>query len=228
MSNEEPRDRGFSPAYRIETERLVARCPLPSDAPALRRALDANDGHLRPWIPFMADERRNLRETAEWLREQRAEFDLDHAYRYALFGAGEAKETKLLGSISLFKRVGPGGREIGYWIDKDAGGRGYATEAASMMVRLAFELDDATEAEPVDRVEIHCNPDNGASWGVAMKLGFHHEATLKRRHRDTEGEIGDTMIWTLFRSEYAGSPASKLEMRAFDVLGEPLRLHHSA
>lgn len=221
MPTEESTISGPGPAYRVETERLVARCWQLSDAPALRRALDENDGHLRPWIPFMADERRNLQETAQWLREQRAEFDLDHAYRYALF---DAAETKLLGSVSLFKRVGPGGREVGYWIDRDAGGRGYATEASSMMVRLAFELDDATEAEPIDRVEIHCSPLNGASWGVAKKLGFRHEATLLRRHVDTEGEIGDTMIWTLFRGDYAGSPATQLEMRAFGPLGEELML----
>lgn len=91
-----------------------------------------------------------------------------------------------------------------------------------MMVRLAFEVDDPTDPDPVDRVEIHCNPANGASWGVAKKLGFHHEATLRDRHVDTEGNVTDTMIWTLFQADYSGSPSASLSMRAFDVLGEPL------
>ena len=47
-------------AYRVETPRLVLRCWSPEDAPELRRALDDSDQHLRPWIPFMKDEPRNL------------------------------------------------------------------------------------------------------------------------------------------------------------------------
>ena len=43
-------------AYRVHTDRLVLRCWSPEDAPALRRALDACDAHLRPMIPFMKDE----------------------------------------------------------------------------------------------------------------------------------------------------------------------------
>jgi RimJ/RimL family protein N-acetyltransferase len=210
----------LGPAYRIESDRLVARCWRLGDAPALRRALEDNAQHLRPWIPFMADEPRSLRETAEWLREQRGEFDQDVAYRYGLFL--RAEETVLVGSVSLFKRVGPGGREVGYWIHKDHTGTGFATEAASMMVRLAFEVDDPVDVDQVDRVEIHCDPNNQASWGVGVKLGFQHEATLKRRFTDTKKNLTDTMIWTLFAADYAESPASHLAMRAFDLLGGEL------
>lgn len=218
MSNETGLPMG--PAYRIESDRLVARCLSPEDAPAMRRAIDENDEHLRPWIPFMSEEPRTLRETAEWLRQQRAEFDQDVAYRYGLFSQDDP--DAIAGSISLFKRVGPRGREIGYWVHKDHRGKGFASEASMMMVRLAFEVDDPADTELVDRVEIHCNPANGASWGVAKKLGFHHEATLKDRHVDTEGAITDTMIWTLFRADYLDSPSASLSLRAFDVLGEPL------
>ena len=208
------------PAYRIETDRLVARCLAPAEAPAMRRAIDENDQHLRPWIPFMSEEPRTLRETAEWLRQQRAEFDQDFAYRYGLFSKEDPEA--LAGTVCLFKRVGPRGREIGYWIHKDHGGQGFASEASMMMVRLAFEVDDPTDTEIVDRVEIHCNPENGASWGVAKKLGFIHEATLRDRHIDTEGDVTDTMIWTLFRPDYPDSPSASLSMRAYDVLGESL------
>lgn len=215
MSNESNLPMG--PAYRIETDRLVARCLSPEEAPAMRRALDENDKYLRPWIPFMSDEPRSLRETAEFLRLQRAEFDQDIAYRYGLFSRDDP--DAIAGSISLFKRVGPRGREIGYWVHKDQGGKGFASEASMMMVRLAFEVDDPTDVDPVDRVEIHCDPANGGSWGVARKLGFQHEATLRDRHVNTVGEVNDTMIWTLFRADYPESPSASLSMRAFDVLG---------
>lgn len=218
MSNETSLPVG--PAYRIETDRLVARCLSPDEAPAMRRAIDENDQHLRPWIPFMSEEPRSLRETAEWLRMQRAEFDQDIAYRYGLFAKDEPEA--IAGTVCLFKRVGPRGREVGYWVHQKHRSKGFASEASMMMVRLAFEVDDPTDSDLVDRVEIHCDPANGPSWGVAKKLGFHHEATLKDRHVDTEGDVSDTMIWTLFRADYPESPSASLSIRAFDVVGEPL------
>ena len=78
-------------AYRVETGQLVLRCWSPEDAPLMRAALDANDDHLRPMIPFMKDEPRTLQQTAQWLRDIRAAFDLDQNYRYAVFDSSEKK-----------------------------------------------------------------------------------------------------------------------------------------
>lgn len=202
-------------AYRVETERLVLRCWSPSDALRLRAAVDANDGHLRPMIPFMKDEPRTLAQTAQWLRGHRAAFDSDSMYRFAVF---DAEEKTLLGENMLIARVGPGGLEIGYWTDKNAIGRGIASEATCAMIRVAFEI------EKVERVEIMCAPENVASAGIPGKLGFTHEATLKRRARDTEGAALDLMVWSLFADDYPTSPAAKVPMRAFDCLGDLIRL----
>ena len=197
-------------AYRVTTERLLLRCWAPEDAVLLRSALDASDQHLRPWIPFMKDEPRTLDETAEWLRGHRAGFDLDQNYRYAVFDrAGRI----LYGENMLLTRVGPGALEIGYWTSQRAVGRGIATEATSAMVRTGFELAGA------ERLEIHCAPDNSASAAIPRKLGFEHEATLRGRAPDTEGNVHVLMIWTLFAGDYPASPAHDLELEAFDCLG---------
>lgn len=198
-----------SVAYRVETKRLLLRCWSPADAPAVRAALDASDTHLRPWIPFMKDEPRTFDQTVQWLRQHRAGFDSDLIYRYGVF----SRDTgELLGENMLIPRVGPGGLEIGYWTHVDRGGRGYATEASSAMVRVAFELAE------VERVEIHCAPDNLASSAIPARLCFRHEATLTDRAPDSEGNIHDLMIWTLFREDYAASPASRLSMCAYNCL----------
>lgn len=202
-------------AYRIETERLVLRCWSPTDAHCLRAAVDANDQHLRPMIPFMKDEPRTLAQTVQWLRGHRAAFDSDQMYRFAVF---DAEEKTLLGENMLIARVGPGGLEIGYWTDKNAVGRGVASEASSAMIRVAFEI------EKVERVEIMCAPENIASACIPAKLGFTHEATLKQRARDTEGGVLDLMVWSLFADDYPMSPAAKMPMQVFDCLGEVIRL----
>lgn len=197
-------------AYRLETERLVLRCWSPEDAPRLRATLDVCDAHLRPMIPFMKDEPRTLQQTAEWLRELRAGFDLGKLYRYAVF---DKDESKLLGENMLLSRVGPGGLEIGYWTHKDAVGKGIANEATCAMIRVAFEI------EKMDRVEIMCAPENAASAAIPARLGFTHEATLKKRAMDSEGVICDLMVWSLFAADYSASPAAKMTMRAFDCMG---------
>jgi RimJ/RimL family protein N-acetyltransferase len=202
-------------AYRVETERLVLRCWSPDDAACLRTALDECDAHLRPTIPFMKDEPRSLKQTAEWLRGIRAAFDLDKMYRYAVF---DTEEKNLLGENMLIKRVGPGGLEIGYWTHKNATGKGFATEASSAMIRLAFEI------EKVDRVEIMCAPENTISARIPVRLGFTHEATLKQRALDSEGNKCDLMVWSLFATDYLSSPAAKFALRTFDCMGNPIKL----
>jgi len=200
-------------AYRVETERLVLRCWSPADAPVLRAALDACDAHLRPMIPFMKDEPRSLQQTAQWLRGHRAAFDLGQMYRYAVF---DAVEQNLLGENMLLARVGPGGLEIGYWTHKDAIGKGFATEASSAMIRVAFEI------EKVKRVEIMCAPENTASASIPARLGFTCEATLKKRALDSEGQTRDLMVWSLFAEDYPSSPAANSIFRAFDCMGEAI------
>lgn len=197
-------------AYRVETERLVLRCWSPADAPLCRRVLDECDAHLRPWIPFMKEEPRSLQQTAQWLRGHRAAFDLDQMYRFAVF---DAAEENLLGENMLLARVGPGGLEIGYWTHKDAVGNGIASEATCAMIRVAFEI------EKVDRLEIMCAPENQASAAIPAKLGFTHEATLKKRALDSEGGICDLMVWSLFAADYPTSVAAGTRFDAFDCMG---------
>lgn len=200
-------------AYRIETPRLLLRCWSPEDALAWREAVDESDAHLRPWIPFMKDEPRTLEETAEWLRSLRVLFDSDQAWRYGVFSR---EDGTLLGENVLLDRVGPGGLEVGYWTRAGSDGKGYATEATSAMIRVAFEIAGA------ERVEIHCAPGNLASAAIPAKLGFTHEATLEKRAPDTGGEVHDLMIWTMFADRYPGSPARQVDITAFDCLGRAL------
>lgn len=198
-------------AYRVQTDNLVLRCWSPEDAPQLRKALDACDAHLRPWIPFMKDEPRSLQQTAQWLRGHRAAFDLGQMYRYAVF---DAKERNLVGENMLLARVGPGGLEIGYWTHKDAVGKGIATEATCAMIRVAFEI------EKIERVEIMCAPENRASASIPARLGFTHEATLKKRALDSQGGVCDLMVWSLFAADYPSSPAADIAFKAYDCMGE--------
>ncbi len=109
----------------------------------------------------------------------------------------DAAEAELLGGVGLYRRVGPGALEIGYWVRSDRTGRGIATEAARALTGAAF----ATAG--VDRVEVHCDPRNAASAAVPGKLGYRHRETREGDARTPDGEPRATMIWELSAAEHA-------------------------
>ena len=196
------------PAYRIVTPRLVIRCWKPIDAPLLKTAIDESLDHLQPWMPWANDEPTTLNHKIQRLRKFRGDFDLGTDYLYGIFNLDE---TKVFGGTGLHLRRGDRAREIGYWIHKEQINQGLATEVSAALTKVAFEIDG------VDRVEIHCGPSNTRSASVPRRLGFVHEATLKRRLVDSSGEFRDTMIWTLFAADYPNSLAVESQLAAFDA-----------
>jgi RimJ/RimL family protein N-acetyltransferase len=201
------------PAYVIDTERLRLRCWTPADASALIEAITESLEHLRPWMPWAHTEPQSLDEKAELLRRFRSEFDADLNWIYGIF---DRESQGVLGGTGLHPRVGPGGLEIGYWVRASCVGRGYASEAAAALTRVAFRV------QGVDRVEIHCHPANAASTAVPRRLGYRHEATLRRRTVGVQGRLEDSMVWTMLREELAASAAGRAQIEAYDLLGRRL------
>ena len=83
--------------------------------------------------------------------------------RFAIL-AHEGDCPRLIGSIGL--RHEDGVHELGYWLTPDAWGRGYATEAARIVI------EQARHALGVRRIEASHHLDNAASRKVLTKLGF--------------------------------------------------------
>lgn len=201
-----------SPAYRIETERLVIRCFEPRDAAPLDEALRVSLDHLRPWMGWAHEEPKSIPDRVRLLRSLRAQFDSDADFHYAVFDAGE---SELLGGVGSHTRQGRGVREIGYWIRADRVRRGYATESAAAIAKVAFEV------ERIRRVEIRCDPANVTSARIPRKLGFRLEGVLRRQLKNA-GSVRDAEVWSLIEEDYAASPAKHLPVRAYGAAGEIL------
>jgi RimJ/RimL family protein N-acetyltransferase len=196
------------PAYRVVTPRLVIRCWQPADAPLLKAAVDSSIEHLLPWMPWAANEPTDLAAKIALIRRFRGQFDLGQDFTYGIF---DREEAQALGGTGLHTRVGSDAREIGYWVRADQINQGVATETSGALTRVAFEIDK------LDRVEIHCDADNVRSAAVPCKLGFVHEATLRKRR--VGGKVRDTLVWTLLADEYGASQAARLQIEAFDAIG---------
>jgi RimJ/RimL family protein N-acetyltransferase len=197
--------------YRIETPRLVIRCPDPADAASVKRAEDESRAALTRYMIWADREPETLDETVAKLRSFRARFDRGEDYFLVAFDREDP--TKMAGGCGLHPRVGKGGLEIGYWTHAARHRTGIATEMAGALTRIAFEVED------VRWTEIRCATSNVASAGVPPKLGYTHEATLRDRLELSRGVIEDAHVFTLLARDYTKSAASRIAVKAFDAAG---------
>jgi RimJ/RimL family protein N-acetyltransferase len=140
---------------------------------------------LRRFTPWVIPDEPELDTLIARIETFRARFDSGESSIYGIF---DPEETRVIGQIGLYARVGPGALELGYFIRSDETGRGYATEAARALIDAGFVDSD------VERIEIRCEPENEASIAIARRLGF--------RMRETVLASGGTSltIWELSRS----------------------------
>jgi RimJ/RimL family protein N-acetyltransferase len=193
---------------RVATPRLRLRPWRPHEARALWGLVRENAAALQPWMPWaweVAGVEAYVKLVTEW---ERAALDR----RELVFGIF-LPDGRPVGGIGLHARCGPGGLEVGYWLAEGARGQGYATEATAAMVQVALR------GIGVDRVELHCHPENVRSAAVARRLGFVHEATLPRRAPDGRGGRHDVLLHAVYADGLAASPAAAVPVRAWDVLG---------
>jgi len=82
------------------------------------------------------------------------------------------------------------GAKLGYAIRADEWGKGYATDAASTLVKFGFdELG-------LHRITAAIGPENAASIAVMERLGFEYEGQL-RDHVFTNGAWRDSMLYSI-------------------------------
>jgi RimJ/RimL family protein N-acetyltransferase len=101
----------------------------------------------------------------------------------------------VLGGAALYDvDLAQGNAGIGYWLAREARGRGVATHAVRALTGWAF----ATLG--LARIELTCAPDNDASQRVAERCGFAREGIL-RSHLVFKGGRRDSVLFSLLPGE---------------------------
>lgn len=203
------------PPYRLVTERLVIRCWEPSDAPALKDAVDSSLEHLRRWMPWAWDDPQPLDEKVNLLRTFRGNFDIGTDFVYSVW---DRDEQELLGGSGLHPRVGQDALEIGYWVRASSVGKRVGTEFAGVLTRVALEICE------VDRVEIRVEPGNRPSEAIPVRLGYTREAVLRRRLPWRDEQPHDAVVYSMFAHESAPALAALPTFDAWDAAGRPIEL----
>lgn len=187
--------------FRLETDRLVLR-DWQSAADWAAFLAHTNTPHVMRWLGGPLDEagQAALRARIEtcasahghcfWLVERRA--DGGHL-------AGE-----VLGFCGLKRADAPGSTitgafEIGWRMREDAWGHGYAREAAAASLEAGFGRFGAGEIFALTVAG------NTASWGLMTRLGMRRRAELDYPDGRFEGELRDTIVYSLTRDEWAAS-----------------------
>jgi RimJ/RimL family protein N-acetyltransferase len=85
--------------------------------------------------------------------------------------------------------------ELGYWIGLPHWGNGYATEAATEVLRYGFE------DLQLHRIFASHFAHNPASGGILKKLGMHYEG-CQRQHLRKWDQFVDSELYGLLRQEW--------------------------
>lgn len=159
-------------------------------ADELFRVTDVNRSHLREWLPWL-DKNKSPEDTTAFIRLTRKQlvdnngFQTAIRFREALVGViGHHEINWTNRSCSL-----------GYWLAKDAQGRGIMTEACLAYTSHAFA------ALKLNRVEIRCAVENRKSRAIPERLAFRSEGT-SRQAEWLYDHFVDHVVYGMLASEW--------------------------
>ncbi|EYF05849.1 GNAT family N-acetyltransferase [Chondromyces apiculatus] len=155
----------------IETERLLLLPIDASDGPEIWNAVSGSRVTLQrwlPWVQFHTDPAASTR----FAEACAADWDQGRALRFVI---RERSHRAFAGVVGLESCVHMHRScELGYWLRKEATGRGLMTEASRAVLDFAFQQMGA------HRVRVAAATDNPASLAVIGRLGFRFEGIARQ------------------------------------------------
>ena len=153
----------------LETERLFLRPLNETDSDAIYSMRSDED------VMRYIREPQNRDETESWIRLVSSRWETD---KLGFCGVYEKSSGELAGWCGIWRLKETDELEIGYAIAKRFWNRGYATEAAEVFLRYAFENINSGTITAV------AEPENTASRRVMEKLGMRFDYTGEFYGRD--------------------------------------------
>lgn len=147
----------------IETGRLILRILNEADAGNRLNFYNVNKKFLGQSMPVYAEDFFTLEYQTKRIRYEKELRDLGKEFRYFIF-----KEKKIIGNVSVSNIIRGNFQNgfLGYSVDENETGKGFATEAVSSVIKIAFK------DLKLHRLEANVMPANTASIKVLQKLNF--------------------------------------------------------
>ena len=151
------------------------------DAAELQTAVLESVGHLGPWLDW-ATPRYSSTNARDWVVQSRTLWARQSTYRWLIT---DEQSGRILGSVEIDRSVlGGGVGRMGYWIRRQALGKGICTRASRAV------LDHVFHRGLFEQVDLYIDPANAPSLAVAQKLGAH----LKREKADAISYRGEAKL----------------------------------
>jgi len=185
----------------MKGDRVALRPMAMADYPAWAELRAKSRQHLVPWEPAWSND--ELTKAAFRLRVRLSQRDMrdDLGFSFFIFARSD---SALLGGISLtnIRRGASQSASVGYWMGVQHAGKGYMSEAASLMLAFAFD------SLALHRVEAACMPANAASIRVLTKLGFKREG-LARHYLRIDGTWQDHVLFGIVLDEWRANKLNR-------------------
>jgi len=167
----------------LRTERLVLRAFRPADWGSVHMyGTDPDVVRFMDWGPNTPDE------TTVWLDRMIEAYEATPQTQFP-FAVQRSADGRLVGSVELQIVNEEHQRgEMGYVIARDAWGNGYATEAATALLRFGFDQLG------LRRISATCDPQNTGSARILHKIGMELEGRL-RSYLLIRGEWRDRLVY---------------------------------
>lgn len=188
------------PDYPLRTARLILRPYRADDLSAVY------DIQSRPEVTrYLLFEARNLNQVRTALEERiRAgmpHHDGSHLILILALAVVLPETEAVIGDVVLFQQSREHRQgELGYMFHPDYGGKGYATEAARMMLRLGFEN------YRLHRIVGRIDARNAPSARVLERLGMRREAHFVQ-NEFIKGEWTDEVVYAMLEDEWRSQQA---------------------
>jgi RimJ/RimL family protein N-acetyltransferase len=175
---------------KFETRRLIIRRP--------------NEGDLQDFLSYRNDPESLEMQSLEAMEEDKASKLLSRQASvpagaenaWVMFAVELKVQRKMIGEVGVFlsnraARLG----NLGWSINRDFRGNGYASEAAALLLKYAFE------EERLRRVTATCLAQNEPSYRLMEGLGMRRECVMLKS-RQQHGEWLDEYSYALLREEW--------------------------
>jgi len=178
----------------VNTERLVLRRYSVADAVSIFELVDKNRDRLIEAFPRMGRDFSQVEDTKSFALDKNEEWNARKSFCYGIWLRSPKEQTGQLQVKNIVWDVPSA--ELSYFIGSSSQRQGFATEAISAVLSLAFNRFG------FKRMFVRIIPSNRESILLANKLGFKHEGLHRNEFRCGRGELHDVHYFSLTIEDY--------------------------
>ncbi len=172
------------------TENINLELTSEKHAESMFQAINTNREHLSRFLPWV-ENMKSIINVKEYIKNSIAQTEEKKEVSFLI-----ASEKSVIGRIGIHNiNFQNKNASIGYWLIKEAEGKGIISKATRSLITYAFQTLG------LNRIEIRAATDNQRSRSVPERLGMLKEGTLREAEL-VNGKFLDLEVYSVLSSEW--------------------------